>query len=71
MYRMLSHGIWNKEFLFSVERGGFLERAPTYEETFSGLVFDGWYYDEACTKPFDMQRAITEDMDVYAKWIPE
>ncbi len=60
-----------RNFFFSVERGGFLERAPTYEETFSGLVFDGWYYDEACTKPFDMQRAITEDMDVYAKWIPE
>lgn len=60
-----------RNFFFSVERGGLLERAPTYEESFSGLVFDGWYYDEACTKPFDILSAITEDMDLYAKWIPE
>ena len=43
----------------------------TYEESFAGLIFDGWYYDEAYTKPFDIERAVTEDMDVYAKWIPE
>lgn len=60
-----------RNFFFSVERGGLLERAPTYEESFAGLIFDGWYYDEAYTKPFDIERAVTEDMDVYAKWIPE
>lgn len=60
-----------RNFFFSVEREGLLERAPTYEESFSGLVFDGWYYDEACTQPFDIEAPVMEDLDVYAKWIPE
>lgn len=35
-------------------------------------VFDGWYMDEACTKPLDVSFAtaqITKNYDVYAKWV--
>ncbi len=60
-----------RNFFFSVERGGLLEEVPGYEESFAGMVFDGWYYDEAHTEPFDVQRVITEDTDIYAKWVPE
>ena len=48
-----------------------MERLPNYEESFNGLVFAGWYYDEAYTQPFDLEQEITEDTDGYAKWVPE
>ena len=61
----------SRNFFYSVERGKTLERLPNYEESFNGLVFAGWYYDEAYTQPFDLEQEITEDTDGYAKWVPE
>ncbi|MCI9621911.1 MAG: hypothetical protein HFI23_01055 [Lachnospiraceae bacterium] len=60
-----------RNLFFSVERGSLLEKIPGYEESFGGMVFDGWYYDEDYTQPLDPQRVITEDIDFYAKWIQE
>lgn len=31
--------------------------------------FAGWYTDEALTKPFSINTPVTEDMDLYAKWV--
>ncbi len=37
----------------------------------TGYVFGGWYIDSACTIPFDFQTPITEDITLYAKWLPD
>lgn len=34
-----------------------------------GYVLEGWYKDEACTEDMDFSAAVTEDIDVYAKWL--
>ncbi len=37
----------------------------------SGYVFEGWYYDEEFTKPYDVTTVITSDMEafsLYGKW---
>lgn len=34
----------------------------------TGLIFDGWYLDEAGTVPFDFHAVLTGDTVVYAKW---
>lgn len=60
-----------RNIYFSVERNGLLERIPVYEESDTGMVFEGWYYDEGYTQLFDENRLITEDIIIYAKWIPE
>ena len=38
--------------------------------TKAGYTFDGWYLDEAYTKPFDPDKAIesADDFTIYAKW---
>ena len=61
----------SRNFYFQVERGKTVEKPPSYEESFDGEVFAGWYYDEACTRPFEAEAPITEDTEVYAKWIAE
>ena len=33
-----------------------------------GGSFDGWYLDQALTRPFDFSTPITEDLVLYAKW---
>lgn len=33
-----------------------------------GHYFAGWYYDEKCTRPFDYNAVLTEDISLYAKW---
>ncbi len=38
---------------------------PTREN----YIFAGWYTDEACTKPFDFNTAVTGNFTLYAKWI--
>ena len=49
----------------TVTYGSVLELpAPTY----TGLVFDGWYTDEECTKAFDPKTAIKANTVLYAKW---
>lgn len=36
--------------------------------TETGYTFGGWYTDEACTTAWDFETAVTEDLDLYAKW---
>lgn len=33
------------------------------------LVFDGWYYDEACTKLFDFDSNVTDALNLFGKWM--
>ncbi|MGM9911895.1 InlB B-repeat-containing protein [Floccifex sp.] len=33
-----------------------------------GYIFDGWYEDAACTKEYDVNAPVTEDITLYAKW---
>ncbi len=33
-----------------------------------GYVFKGWYTDEACTDKFDFGKAVSGDVNLYAKW---
>lgn len=35
-----------------------------------GYDFGGWYTDPACTEPFDLNTHLTEDITLYADWIP-
>ena len=45
------------------------KRAKKPEDpTKDGYTFKGWYADEALTKEFDFDAAITADTTVYAKW---
>lgn len=34
-----------------------------------GYEFSGWYEDKECTKAFDFNKSITENKEVFAKWI--
>lgn len=60
-----------RNLYFSIKRGEVPQKIPGYEESFGGMVFEGWYYDEEYTQRFEPENAIMEDTDVYAKWIPE
>lgn len=52
-----------------VEAGGCAVR-PEADPVKSGHVFDGWYSDALCMRPFDFDAPITGDTVVYAKWKP-
>ena len=39
------------------------------EDVFYNL-FTGWYIDEECTKPYNYNEAVTENLILYAKWVP-
>ena len=41
----------------------------TYEK--DGFVFYGWFTDEDCTTPFSFTSQITENVNLYAKWVEE
>lgn len=53
----------------SVRRNGkaTLPAAPTKE----GSVFGGWFIDAACTRPYDFNAPVTEDITVYARWVAQ
>lgn len=38
------------------------------DPTREGYTFAGWYTDEACTKAYKFDAAVTADMTLYAKW---
>lgn len=38
--------------------------------TRAGHTFGGWYSDEALTTVYDFETAVTENMTIYAKWVP-
>ena len=40
--------------------------APSYDR--EGYQIEGWYTDEACTKPYDFSQPVTSDLTLYAKW---
>lgn len=33
-----------------------------------GYLFAGWYMDSGCTKKWNANKKVTEDMEIYAKW---
>ncbi len=43
---------------------------PT-EPTREGYTFGGWYTEAACVYRWNFERAITEDLTLYAKWVEE
>ncbi|MFR6290801.1 MAG: MBG domain-containing protein, partial [Peptococcaceae bacterium] len=50
-----------------------LTRPDTDDIVYNGLTykFDGWYYDEACTRKADFDSTITTDTNYYGKYVPE
>lgn len=54
----------------NVEKGttGFQPEDPEEDEDFD---FDGWYYDEECTDPYDPSKPIDEDITLHGKWTPK
>ena len=34
-----------------------------------GYVFSGWYSDEACTKEYDFDSIVTDNVTIYPKWL--
>lgn len=41
--------------------------APTRQ----GYTFEGWYADEALEEPWDFSTAVSDSMELYAKWVPD
>ncbi len=41
---------------------------PDPEPVKEGYTFDGWYTDSECTKAYDFETPVTEDITLYAKW---
>lgn len=47
------------------------ELIGSYGSTRVGYTLAGWYYDAACTIPFDFEKTpVGEDIELYAKWEP-
>lgn len=42
-------------------------QAPARE----GYTFGGWYSDEGLNSPWDFGTAVSDSMELYAKWVPE
>ena len=42
---------------------------PSTKPQCKGYTFAGWYTDEACTKAYDFNAAVTAEMTLYAKWV--
>ena len=52
-----------------VEGELFSPTPPSATAKLTGYTFTGWYYDEACTKPYDyMNPQISSDITLYAGW---
>lgn len=51
----------------TVDVGGKVTR-PAADPTKPGFAFGGWYSDANCTRPFDFDSAVEDDVTVYAKW---
>ncbi len=46
---------------------------PEGKEAYSrydNFAFIGWYTDQALTKPYDFNLPVTDDLTLYAKWLP-
>ena len=44
------------------------EEWKQYVPSAAGCVFGGWYTDEQCTKPYDLDTPVTGDITLYARW---
>ncbi len=52
-----------------VEFGDLLaEPTPPTRE---GYVFAGWYLDQACERPWDFTKGVSDSMTLYAGWTPK
>ncbi len=58
------------ELSSSTVTSGYNVEVPT-APTSDGKIFNGWYADEALTKPFDFGSIIEGDTNVYAAWVNE
>ena len=43
-------------------------KATPWEPTAEGKTFDGWYAEASCSIAFDFDKAINEDVDIFAKY---
>lgn len=52
-----------------IDSGNTIDENDIPEAAYFGHTFDGWYYDDELTDPFDIEDEITDDITLYAKWI--
>lgn len=64
-------GTINGESTFDliVDTGNTIDSSDVPEATYIDHSFDGWYYDDELTEPFDIEEPITDDITLYAGWI--
>ena len=62
----LDHGDWGFYGYFYAQPGECLSAVPTLTDS-DNATFLGWYYKDT-NEPFDPDRPITEDIEIYAKW---
>ena len=55
---------------YDAKEAGVYDKEPE-SLTLEGHGFGGWYYDEEFKNPYDPEVKLTEDLTLYAKWIPE
>lgn len=60
----------NQETIVENVRKGAVVPQPV-NPTQDGYVFAGWYTDEAFTSPYDFTIPVTEDLDIYGKWLAD
>lgn len=63
-------GTINGESTFDliVDTGDTVDSNDIPEPTYTDHTFDGWYYDDELTEPFDPEEPITDDITLYAAW---
>ncbi len=63
---------WNdgatEDLILQAKDGGRIKQPETPEN--EELLFTGWYTDEELTSKFIFSTKITDDMDLYAQWLP-
>lgn len=53
---------------YFVLRNDSIGEAPKEVTSNEDYSFDGWFSDEACTRPYDSNSAVKDDITLYAKW---
>lgn len=51
-----------------LDYGNVAEAPADPTTTSSSWVFQGWYIDKACTKPYDFTQPVVSDLKLYGKW---
>ncbi|MBR3660772.1 MAG: InlB B-repeat-containing protein [Bacilli bacterium] len=52
-----------------VDTGDTIDSNDIPVATYAGHTFNGWYYDDKLTEPFDIEEPITDDTTLYAGWL--